>query len=214
MEAALFLSSVGYLLAVVAFMITIGFLIILLVGHASGNETIFKVGKKGTLIVGIVLAVSLVLGFGAGVVENDIATQRNSRFDNYAEKYTKLYAKTSTGAEDIANDVYDAWQDGIFDDKSDDDFDPNTVISASLEKDADKTYALENNMKKLKDTLDAMKDCDAPDRSIKLYQNSYDKMSEMADYVTNPYGNFNSFSETTNSQDKAVGNYLRKLLNK
>lgn len=214
MEATLFLSSVGYLLAVVAFMITIGFLITLLVGHASGNETIFKVGKKGTLIVGIVLAVSLVLGFGAGVVENNIATQRNSRFDNYAEKYTKLYAKTSTGAEDIANDVYDAWQDGIFDDKSDDDFDPNTVISASLEKDADKTYALENNMKKLKDTLDAMKDCDAPDRSIKLYQNSYDKMSEMADYVTNPYGNFNSFSETTNSQDKAVGNYLRKLLNK
>lgn len=214
MEAALFLSSVGYLLAVVAFMITIGFLITLLVGHASGNETIFKVGKKGTLIAGIVLAVSLVLGFGAGVVENNIATQRNSRFDNYAEKYTKLYAKTSTGAEDIANDVYDAWQDGIFDDKSDDDFDPNTVISASLEKDADKTYALENNMKKLKDTLDAMKDCDAPDRSIKLYQNSYDKMSEMADYVTNPYGNFNSFSETTNSQDKAVGNYLRKLLNK
>lgn len=214
MEAALFLSSVGYLLAVVAFMITIGFLITLLVGHASGNETIFKVGKKGTLIAGIVLAVSLVLGFGAGVVENNIATQRNSRFDNYAEKYTKLYAKTSTGAEDIANDVYDAWQDGIFDDKSDDDFDPNTVISASLEKDADKTYALENNMKKLKDTLDAMKDCDAPDRSIKLYQDSYDKMSEMADYVTNPYGNFNSFSETTNSQDKAVGNYLRKLLNK
>lgn len=214
MEAALFLSSVGYLLAVVAFMITIGFLITLLVGHASGNETIFKVGKKGTLIAGIVLAVSLALGFGAGVVENNIATQRNSRFDNYAEKYTKLYAKTSTGAEDIANDVYDAWQDGIFDDKSDDDFDPNTVISASLEKDADKTYALENNMKKLKDTLDAMKDCDAPDRSIKLYQNSYDKMSEMADYVTNPYGNFNSFSETTNSQDKAVGNYLRKLLNK
>ena len=214
MEAALFLSSIGYLLAVVAFMITIGFLITLLVGHASGNETIFKVGKKGTLIAGIVLAVSLALGFGAGVVENNIATQRNSRFDNYAEKYTKLYAKTSTGAEDIANDVYDAWQDGIFDDKSDDDFDPNTVISASLEKDADKTYALENNMKKLKDTLDAMKDCDAPDRSIKLYQNSYDKMSEMADYVTNPYGNFNSFSETTNSQDKAVGNYLRKLLNK
>lgn len=214
MEAALFLSSVGYLLAVVAFMITIGFLITLLVGHASGNETIFKVGKKGTLIAGIVLAVSLALGFGAGVVENNIATQRNSRFDNYAEKYTKLYAKTSTGAEDIANDVYDAWQDGIFDDKSDDDFDPNTVISASLEKDADKTYALENNMKKLKDTLDAMKDCDAPGRSIKLYQNSYDKMSEMADYVTNPYGNFNSFSETTNSQDKAVGNYLRKLLNK
>lgn len=214
MEAALFLSSVGYLLAVVAFMITIGFLITLLVGHASGNETIFKVGKKGTLIAGIVLAVSLALGFGAGVVENNIATQRNSRFDNYAEKYTKLYAKTSTGAEDIANDVYDAWQDGIFDDKSDDDFDPNTVISASLEKDADKTYALENNMKKLKDTLDAMKDCDAPDRSIKLYQNSYDKMSEMADYVTNPYGNFNSFSETINSQDKAVGNYLRKLLNK
>lgn len=214
MEAALFLSGVGYLLAVVAFMITIGFLITLLVGHASGNETIFKVGKKGTLIAGIVLAVSLALGFGAGVVENNIATQRNSRFDNYAEKYTKLYAKTSTGAEDIANDVYDAWQDGIFDDKSDDDFDPNTVISASLEKDADKTYALENNMKKLKDTLDAMKDCDAPDRSIKLYQNSYDKMSEMADYVTNPYGNFNSFSETTNSQDKAVGNYLRKLLNK
>lgn len=214
MEAALFLSSVGYLLAVVAFMITIGFLITLLVGHASGNETIFKVGKKGILIAGIVLAVSLVLGFGAGVVENNIATQRNSRFDNYAEKYTKLYAKTSTGAEDIANDVYDAWQDGIFDDKSDDDFDPNTVISASLEKDADKTYTLENNMKKLKDTLDAMKDCDAPDRSIKLYQNSYDKMSEMADYVTNPYGNFNSFSETTNSQDKAVGNYLRKLLNK
>lgn len=214
MEAALFLSSVGYLLAVVAFMITIGFLITLLVGHASGNETIFKVGKKGTLIAGIVLAVSLALGFGAGAVENNIATQRNSRFDNYAEKYTKLYAKTSTGAEDIANDVYDAWQDGIFDDKSDDDFDPNTVISASLEKDADKTYALENNMKKLKDTLDAMKDCDAPDRSIKLYQNSYDKMSEMADYVTNPYGNFNSFSETTNSQDKAVGNYLRKLLNK
>lgn len=214
MEAALFLSSVGYLLAVVAFMITIGFLITLLVGHASGNETIFKVGKKGTLIAGIVLAVSLALGFGAGVVENNSATQRNSRFDNYAEKYTKLYAKTSTGAEDIANDVYDAWQDGIFDDKSDDDFDPNTVISASLEKDADKTYALENNMKKLKDTLDAMKDCDAPDRSIKLYQNSYDKMSEMADYVTNPYGNFNSFSETTNSQDKAVGNYLRKLLNK
>lgn len=214
MEAALFLSSVGYLLAVVAFMITIGFLITLLVGHASGNETIFKVGKKGTLIAGIVLAVSLAFGFGAGVVENNIATQRNSRFDNYAEKYTKLYAKTSTGAEDIANDVYDAWQDGIFDDKSDDDFDPNTVISASLEKDADKTYALENNMKKLKDTLDAMKDCDAPDRSIKLYQNSYDKMSEMADYVTNPYGNFNSFSETTNSQDKAVGNYLRKLLNK
>lgn len=214
MEAALFLSSVGYLLTVVAFMITIGFLITLLVGHASGNETIFKVGKKGTLIAGIVLAGSLALGFGAGVVENNIATQRNSRFDNYAEKYTKLYAKTSTGAEDIANDVYDAWQDGIFDDKSDDDFDPNTVISASLEKDADKTYALENNMKKLKDTLDAMKDCDAPDRSIKLYQNSYDKMSEMADYVTNPYGNFNSFSETTNSQDKAVGNYLRKLLNK
>lgn len=48
MEAALFLSSVGYLLAVVAFMITIGFLITLLVGHVSGNETIFKVGKKGT----------------------------------------------------------------------------------------------------------------------------------------------------------------------
>lgn len=48
-------------------------------------------------------------------------------------------------------------------------------------------------MKELKDTLDSMKDCDAPDRSIKLYQNSYDKMSEMADYVTNPYGNFTSF---------------------
>ena len=175
---------------------------------------LFKVGKKGTLIAGIVLAASLVLGFGAGAVENSIATQRNNRFDNYAEKYTKLYAKTSTDAEDIANNIYDAWQDGIFDDTSDNNFDPSTVVSASLEKDADKVYALENNMKELKDTLDSMKDCDAPDRSIKLYQNSYDKMSEMADYVTNPYGNFNSFSDTTNSQDKAVGNYLRKLLNK
>ncbi|MDO4856157.1 MAG: hypothetical protein Q3978_06290 [Limosilactobacillus gorillae] len=214
METALFLSGVGYLVAIMAFVVAIGFLITLLVGRTSGNEITFKVGKRGTLIAGIVLAVSLALGFGAGAVENSIATQRNNRFDNYAKTYTKLYAKTSTDAEDIANDVYDAWQDGIFDDTSDDDFDPNTVISASLEKDADKVYALEDNMKKLKDTLDSMKDCDAPDRNIKLYQNSYDKMSEMADYVTNPYGNFNSFSDTTNSQDKAVGNYLRKLLNK
>lgn len=214
METALFLSGVGYLVAIMAFVVAIGFMITLLVGRTSGNEITFKVGKKGTLIAGIVLAASLVLGSGAGAVESSIATQRNSRFDNYAEKYTKLYAKTSTGTEDIANDVYDAWQDGIFDDTSDNNFDPSTVVSASLEKDADKVYALENNMKELKDTLDSMKDCDAPDRSIKLYQNSYDKMSEMADYVTNPYGNFNSFSDTTNSQDKAVGNYLRKLLNK
>lgn len=214
METALFLSGVGYLVAIMAFVVAIGFLITLLVGQTSGNEIIFKVGKKGTLIAGIVLAASLVLGFGAGAVENSIATQRNNRFDNYAEKYTKLYAKTSTNAEDIANNIYDAWQDGIFDDTSDNNFDPSMVVSASLEEDADKVYALENNMKELKDTLDSMKDCDAPDRSIKLYQNSYDKMSEMADYVTNPYGNFNSFYDTTNSQDKAVGNYLRKLLNK
>lgn len=214
METALFLSGLGYLVAIMAFVVAIGFLITLLVGRTSENEVTFKVGKKGTLIAGIVLAASLVLGFGAGAVENSIATQRNNRFDNYAEKYTKLYAKTSTDAEDIANNIYDAWKDGIFDNILNNNFDPSTVVSASLEEDADKVYALENNMKKLKDTLDSMKDCDAPDRSIKLYQNSYDKMSEMADYVTNPYGNFNSFSDTTNSQDKAVGNYLRKLLNK
>ncbi|MEK1315934.1 hypothetical protein HCY03_09560 [Limosilactobacillus fermentum] len=214
METALFLSGLGYLVAIMAFVVAIGFLITLLVGRTSENEVTFKVGKKGTLIAGIVLAASLVLGFGAGAVENSIATQRNNRFDNYAEKYTKLYAKTSTDAEDIANNIYDAWKDGIFDNILNNNFDPSTVVSASLEEDADKVYALENNMKELKDTLDSMKDCDAPDRSIKLYQNSYDKMSEMADYVTNPYGNFNSFSDTTNSQDKAVGNYLRKLLNK
>lgn len=214
METALFLSGLGYLVAIMAFVVAIGFLITLLVGRTSENEVTFKVGKKGTLIAGIVLAASLVLGFGAGAVENSIATQRNNRFDNYAEKYTKLYAKTSTDAEDIANNIYDAWKDGIFDNILNNNFDPSTVVSASLEEDADKVYALENNMKKLKDTLDSMKDCDAPDRSIKLYQNSYDKMSEMANYVTNPYGNFNSFSDTTNSQDKAVGNYLRKLLNK
>lgn len=214
METALFLSGLGYLVAIMAFVVAIGFLITLLVGRTSENEVTFKVGKKGTLIAGIVLAASLVLGFGAGAVENSIATQRNNRFDNYAEKYTKLYAKTSTDAEDIANNIYDAWKDGIFDNILNNNFDPSTVVSASLEKDADKVYAIENNMKELKDTLDSMKDCDAPDRSIKLYQNSYDKMSEMADYVTNPYGNFNSFYDTTNSQDKAVGNYLRKLLNK
>lgn len=214
METALFLSGLGYLVAIMAFVVAIGFLITLLVGRTSENEVTFKVGKKGTLIAGIVLAASLVLGFGAGAVENSIATQRNNRFDNYAEKYTKLYAKTSTDAEDIANNIYDAWKDGIFDNILNNNFDPSTIVSASLEKDADKVYALENNMKELKDTLDSMKDCDAPDRSIKLYQNSYDKMSEMADYVTNPYGNFKSFSDTTNSQDKAVGNYLRKLLNK
>ncbi|MCD5424109.1 hypothetical protein [Limosilactobacillus fermentum] len=214
METALFLSGLGYLVAIMAFVVAIGFLITLLVGRTSENEVTFKVGKKGTLIAGIALAASLVLGFGAGAVENSIATQRNNRFDNYAEKYTKLYAKTSTDAEDIANNIYDAWKDGIFDNILNNNFDPSTVVSASLEEDADKVYALENNMKELKDTLDSMKDCDAPDRSIKLYQNSYDKMSEMADYVTNPYGNFKSFSDTTNSQDKAVGNYLRKLLNK
>ncbi|WP_434437548.1 hypothetical protein [Limosilactobacillus fermentum] len=214
METALFLSGLGYLVAIMAFVVAIGFLITLLVGRTSENEVTFKVGKKGTLIAGIVLAASLVLGFGAGAVENSIATQRNNRFDNYAEKYTKLYAKTSTDAEDIANNIYDAWKDGIFDNILNNNFDPSTVVSASLEEDADKVYALENNMKELKDTLDSMKDCDAPDRSIKLYQNSYDKMSEMADYVTNPYGNFKSFYDTTNSQDKAVGNYLRKLLNK
>lgn len=214
METALFLSGLGYLVAIMAFVVAIGFLITLLVGRTSENEVTFKVGKKGTLIAGIVLAASLVLGFGAGAVENSIATQRNNRFDNYAEKYTKLYAKTSTDAEDIANNIYDTWKDGIFDNILNNNFDPSTVVSASLEEDADKVYALENNMKELKDTLDSMKDCDAPDRSIKLYQNSYDKMSEMADYVTNPYGNFKSFYDTTNSQDKAVGNYLRKLLNK
>lgn len=93
METALFLSGLGYLVAIMDFVVAIGFLITLLVGQTSGNEITFKVGKKGTLIAGIVLAASLVLGFGAGAVENSIATQRNNRFDNYAEKYTKLYAK-------------------------------------------------------------------------------------------------------------------------
>lgn len=46
METALFLSGVGYLVAIMAFVVAIGFLITLLVGQTSGNEIIFKVGKR------------------------------------------------------------------------------------------------------------------------------------------------------------------------
>lgn len=111
-----------------AFVVAIGFLITLLVGRTSEMRLLLRLVRRN-IIAGIVLAASLVLGFGAGRLR--IASQlSNNRFDNYAEKYTKLYAKTSTDAEDIANNIYDAWQDGIFDDTSDNNFDPSTVVSS------------------------------------------------------------------------------------
>lgn len=51
----------------------------------------------------------------------------------------------------------------------DNNFDLSMVVLVFFEKDVDKVYVLENNMKEFKDMLDSMKDCDVLDCSIKFY---------------------------------------------
>lgn len=199
-------STLLYLLTFLAVAVIIGFLITWLVGKLSKSLTTKKVGKRGSLITGIVMIVCLLF---AGITEagyNQIAAKRNERFANYASKYESLYLKTASKAEDVGNAEQEDWSDAIDDSDDVDDFDPDETIAKSIADNVDDIEKVNANMHKMKSYVRGMKDNETNTHSFKKYQKSYTELKKLTNLVTSPSGSYNSFTDKFEDYDTSTAN--------
>ena len=204
MEFLYLTSGFLYIIAIISVLVVIGFVITWIIGKSSKSLTTKKVGKRGSLISGIVTIMCFLF---AGVTEagyNQIVTKRNERFANYASKYESLYLKTASKAEDIGNAEQKDWSDAIDDSDSEDDFDPDKTITDSMDDNADDIDDVTTNMHKIKTYVNGMKNNETDSHSFKKYQKSYAELKKLTNLVTSPSGSYNSFTDKFGDYDTST----------
>lgn len=203
------LSGLFYTIAILAFLVIVGFLITWLVGKINKSKLVQTVGKRGSLITSIVLVAFLVLGVVTQIGYQQVASKMNTEFDNTAQRYEALYLTTAEKAEKVGNSEQKSWSDGI--DNSEDDFNPDNVIAKSMAKNVDNIDDINNNMQKLKRYLAYMKRNTTEDRNLKKYQKSYSELKKFTNLVTSPSGSYNSFTDSFNNYDVSTAEAYKEL---
>lgn len=203
------LSGLFYTIAILAFLVIVGFLITWLVGKINKSKLVQTVGKRGSLITSIVLVAFLVLGVVTQIGYQQVASKMNTEFDNTAQRYETLYLTTAEKAEKVGNSEQKSWSDGI--DNSEDDFNPDNVIAKSMAKNVDNIDDINNNMQKLKRYLAYMKRNTTEDRNLKKYQKSYSELKKFTNLVTSPSGSYNSFTDSFNNYDVSTAEAYKEL---
>lgn len=199
-------STIFYFIAFLAVLVIVGFLITWLVGKLSKNTTTKKVGKRGSLITGIVFIACLLLG---GITEagyNQVAAKHNERFANYAAKYESLYVKVAAKAEDVGNSEQKDWSDAINDSDDSDDFNPDEVISKSVANNIDDVEEINTDMRTMKKYVKGMQDNETHNHSFSKYQKSYTDLKKFTNLVVSPSGNYNSFTNNLDKLDNSIAN--------
>ena len=204
-------STLFYLLFFLAIVVVIGFLITWLIGKIVKSNTTKKVGKRGSLISGIVMIACLLLAGITNAGYNQIATKQNERFASYASKYEKLYLKTATKAEDLGNAEQKDWSDAIDNSDDVDDFDPDETIAKSMADNVNDVEDINTDMHKMKGYVKGMKDNETYTHSFDKYQKSYTELKKLTNLVTSPSGSYNSFTDNFGKYDDSTASAYKDL---
>lgn len=199
-------STIFYIVMILAGIVLIGFLITLTVSKLIKNNTIIKVGKIGSLIALIIALVGLVFGFAANVGYNQIAAKRNRQFNYYAQKYEQKYIEIASTAENVGNSESKHWSDSIDDSDSVDDFDVDSTISEAVDDNSDDIDDINSGMNQMKKYVEGMKKNETKDHKFSKYNKSYTELKKFTNLVTSPTGSYNSFTDNLNDYDESTAN--------
>lgn len=192
------------------------------ISSVNGDIAQFNAGiekqKNKKKVLPIILGVVGVIAIA--VIMIAINTMKTQEMDNYmsdAKAFASLAIEAGANLEDIADTTQEYWYDAIWNDKYNDDI--NTAIlyamidkSEEIETAKEQYSKMEELYNRLKKVPDGVEDenideiCDA----VKELYNDY---TDFYSFVTDPSGNYNSFSSSNNEKTDALMSSYRALDN-
>lgn len=190
-------------LAILFFLILLGFLITWIIGFIAKKQTVIKVGKIGSAIVGSLFLISLICTGTATHIHNKqvaeeqrIKKQKNKKFKKQLSAYKTDYVLAILDAEDTAKSENKAWEDSI--DDSDDDYDVEDAVSKIVDDNEDDISEMQDKVSSAKSKLDSMKKNDTGTYDYAYYKKSYKNLDKLSEFVSSPTGSYSDFISTFN----------------
>lgn len=203
--------------SILASLVLIGFGITWFVGKNS--KVTKKIGKLGSIISGSILALFLMAFLiGTGVIAHNEAVEKaqeakmDKNFEKAVKTFNNNYYDTANKAEDIGNNIQEAWGDGIDNSVSADDFDvDSTIEDATMDNIVDIT-TVRLKTEKIGKAVKTMEKNDTGSYDFKAYKKAYEKLQAFTTLVCSPSGSYNSFNEEFSDLDTETANLYKSLI--
>ena len=200
------------LIAIIAIVILVGFAITWLVGISGQLATVKRVGRIGSIVVGVVLVISGGLAYGTDVYVQHQYAESDKQFQKYGKEFRAEYVSIWGTSEDVGNDIQDRWGTTIDNSSDDIDFDPSDTITMAVNANEDDISDMNKEVKKLEGTYALLKANDTGTYDFDAYTKAYKKMKEYADFVSDPSGSsYYSFNKDFGKYDQTAKKLFKNL---